>query len=181
MRKKNISFKLMAYPFFSSTITSLAGIYLLKTTPEEWMRRALGAILFLLSLYFIFLSNRIRIARRRANGLIAGSVSGLLSGLFNLGGPPMVVYFLSAAEDKMQYHATMQCYFAFNGAVIVFLHAWMGDYSTEVLRLSAVSLVGIAVGCLIGYALFRRISMKTIRRAVYGFMMIFGLYLLIAG
>lgn len=179
--RKHISFKLMFYPFLSSTVTSLLGIYLLTTAPDEWMRRALGGILFLLSLYFVFFSERTRIAQTRSNGLIAGAVSGLLSGLFNLGGPPMVVYFLSAAEDKLQYHATLQCYFAVNGAVVLLLHALMGDYNSEVIRFSAVSLAGIAGGCLAGYSLFRRISMNMIRKSVYGFMMIFGIYLLITG
>lgn len=179
--RKHINFKLMIYPFLSSTVTSLAGIYLLVTAPDEWMRRALGGILFLLSLYFIFFSSRIQIAQTRKNGLVAGAVSGLLSGLFNLGGPPMVVYFLSAAEDKMQYHATLQCYFAVNGAVVLLFHALMGDYNPQVLRLSAVSLAGVAAGCLAGYSLFRKMTMSMIRKSVYAFMMVFGIYLMIAG
>ncbi|WP_411676072.1 sulfite exporter TauE/SafE family protein [Caproicibacter sp.] len=179
--RRQINLKLMLYPFLSSTATSLAGIVLLMATPDVWMRRALGGVLFLLSLYFIFFSSRLRIARSRKNGLIAGAVSGLMSGLFNLGGPPMVVYFLSAAEDKLEYHATLQCYFAANGILILLLHALIGDYNPEVFRFSSVSLAGAAVGCLAGYALFRRMTMNMIRRLVYFFMAAFGIYLLLGG
>ena len=97
--RKHINFKLMLYPFLSSTAASLAGIFLLVAAPDAWMRRALGGVLFLLSLYFIFFSSRLRIAQTRKNGLLAGEVSGLLSGLFNLGGLFSVAVLIVAAPQ----------------------------------------------------------------------------------
>ncbi|MFU0831422.1 MAG: sulfite exporter TauE/SafE family protein [Oscillospiraceae bacterium] len=179
--RKHIHLKLLFWPLISSTVTSFAGVFLLANTSETWIRHILGLVLFCLSLYFIFLSNKIHISQTPANGLIAGTVSGIFNGLFNLGGPPMVVYFISAADDKMQYHATMQCYFAINGVIVLFSHAVMGDFNMQVMQCSGMLLIGVAIGCLAGFALFRRISADVMRRLVYGCMMILGIYLLIAG
>ena len=179
--RKHINFKLMLYPLVSSTVTSLAGVFALIASPDAVMRRVLGLVLVLLSAYFIFCSGRIQISQTPANGLIAGAVSGFLSGLFNLGGPPMVVYYLSAADDKLEYNATLQCYFAINGCIVVLFHVLAGNVDLQIMQYSALSLVGVAAGTLGGCALFQRISLLWIRRLVYGFMLAFGIYLLIWG
>jgi uncharacterized protein len=179
--RKHVHMKLLLWPLISATVTGLAGVFLLTNTSETWMRHILGLVLFGLSLYFIFFSSKIHISQSPANGLIAGSVSGLFNGLFNLGGPPMVVYFISATDDKMQYHATMQYYFAINGVIILLSHAVIGDFNIQVVQCSAVLLAGIAVGSVAGFALFRQIPVTVMRRLVYGVMMILGIYLLIAG
>lgn len=179
--RKHIHLKLLFWPLISSTVTSFAGVFLLANTSETWIRHILGLVLFCLSLYFIFLSDKMHISQTPTNGLIAGTVSGIFSGLFNLGGPPMVVYFISAADDKLQYHATMQCYFAINCVIVLLSHVIMGNFNIEVVQCSAMLLVGIAIGSFAGFALFRRISASVMRRLVYGCMMLLGIYLLIAG
>lgn len=145
------------------------------------LQRLLGVTLILLSACFIRYSGQIHIPQTPTNGLIAGAVSGIFSGLFNLGGPPMVLYYLSAAEDKMEYNATLQCYFALNGTVVLLSHLLMGNLNAQTARYSAVALIGMAAGTLSGYALFQKVSLQTIRRLVYGFMLLFGCYLLIHG
>jgi uncharacterized protein len=179
--RKSINFRLMLYPLISSTLTSLAGIFVMMASSDAFMRRILGIVLLLLSVLFIFFCNRIRIAQKPLNGLIAGAASGFLSGLFNLGGPPMAVYFLSAAEDKIEYNATLQCYFSVNGAVVLILHLVMGNFNMQIAHYSLVALAGVAVGTIAGYYIFKKLSFEFIRKSVYGFMMVFGVYLLTAG
>ncbi len=179
--RRHINFKGMLYPLISSTVTSLIGVYVMVRASDAVMLRALGLLLVLLSVYFIFYGSRISIAQTPRNGLIAGAVSGLCSGLFNLGGPPMVIYCLSSAADKNEYSATLQFYFAINGSIVILLHLLAGNIDLQIMQFSAMSLVGVAAGTLGGYALFQKISLLWIRRLVYGFMLLFGLYLLIWG
>ena len=179
--RKYINFKLMLYPFLSSTVISPIGIFAMLKGSDRLMQHILGLVLILLSACFIFYGGKIHIPQTPLNGLIAGVVSGLLSGLFNLGGPPMVIYYLSATEDKMEYNATLQCYFALNGAVVIALHILMGNFSLQIATYSAVALIGVTAGTLAGYALFRKISLQMVRKSVYVFMLLFGFYLLIFG
>lgn len=179
--RKHINFKRVLYPFLSSTVTSLVGVFVMLRDTGGIMQHLLGLVLILLSVCFSRYSSRIHIPQTPANGLIAGTVSGILSGLFNLGGPPMVIYYLSAAEDKMEYNATLQCYFTLNGTVVLLSHILMGNFSPQTARYSVLAFIGMAAGTLSGYALFKKVSLQTIRRLVYGFMLFFGLYLLLHG
>ncbi|WP_101911223.1 sulfite exporter TauE/SafE family protein [Marasmitruncus massiliensis] len=179
--RRQINFKLMLYPLISSTITSLAGVAVMMSSPDGFMRRILGLILILLSIYFIFFNQKIRVRQTPVNGLIIGSVSGILSGLFNMGGPPMVIYFLSTTDDKMEYNATLQCYFALNGSLVLILHLLMGNFNVQIAQYCGVSLIGIVLGAFIGFKIFKRITFPVIRKVVYGLMVVFGFYLLIAG
>lgn len=179
--RKHINFKRMLYPFLSSTVTSLAGVFVMLRNSGGILQRLLGMTLIFLSACFIRYGDRIRIPQTPGNGLIAGAVSGILSGLFNLGGPPMVLYYLSAAEDKMEYNATLQCYFALNGTVVLLSHLLMGNLTLQTVRYSAAAMIGMVAGTLSGYALFQKVSLQAIRRLVYVFMLLFGCYLLVHG
>ncbi len=177
--RKQINFKLVLYPLISSTVTSLAGVAFMMSSPDNLMRRILGLILILLSVYFVFFNQKIRVMQTPVNGLIIGSVSGILSGLFNMGGPPMVIYFLSATDDKMEYNATLQCYFALNGSLVFILHLLVGNFNAQIAQYCGVSLVGIAFGSFIGFKIFKKIAFPIIRKIIYGVMAVFGFYLLV--
>ena len=179
--RKHINFKLMLLPLISSSLTSLVGVFTLMYSSETIMRQILGLVLILMSLFLIFFSERIKIAQTPVNGIIAGAVSGFLSGLFNLGGPPMVVYFLSTTEDKMEYNATLQCYFALSSVFVLISHIFLGNVNTEVLQHSGMAFIGIVPGMFAGFRLFKMFSFQRIRKIVYGFMVIFGLYLFFLG
>lgn len=179
--RKHINYKLMLYPLISSTVTSLIGVAVMMAIADAIMRRVLGLVLVLLSIFFIFFNDKIHFRQTPVNGLIAGSVSGILSGLFNMGGPPMVVYFLSVTENKMEYNATLQCYFTLNGGLVLLLHLLMGNFNPQIAQYCGVSVLGVALGTFAGFALFKKLPFSVIRKAVYGFMTVFGLYLLIFG
>lgn len=176
-----INYKLILYPFMSSTLTSFIGIFTLESVADTVVRRILGLVFIMTSLFMIFFNNKVRFSKKPVNGLLAGAASGFLSGLFNLGGPPMAVYFLAVTENKMEYNSTLQCYFALNGFIVLILHIFMGDFNAQITIYSLLSLAGVVVGTLSGYILFRKISMNVIRKSIYSFMMIFGIYLLISG
>lgn len=179
--RKSINAKLMLYPLLTSTITSVLGIFALETVSDAVVRRILGAILILTAVFLIVFSKRIHLSASPVNGLIVGALSGFLSGLFNLGGPPMVVYFMSVTDDKLEFNATLQYYFTINGVLILFLHLLSGHFTTIVLQFSIIALAAVMVGAVLGYALFKKMTFSAIRRAINGFMVVFGIYLLIRG
>ncbi len=46
----------------------------------------LGVVLIVLSIYFLFFNNRIKMKPTIANGFLAGAIGGMLNGLFSTGG-----------------------------------------------------------------------------------------------
>lgn len=179
--RRYINFKLMLFPLIASILTSLLGVFALTAGSDTLMRRILGFVLILTSIFLILFSGRFMIRQTPVNGALAGAVSGFLNGLFNLGGPPMVMYLLSASEDKMEYNASLQFYFACNSVVVLISHLVLGNLNAANLSVSGIVLAGLLVGVFVGFRLFEKLSMSLIRKIIYGFMVAFGSYLILAG
>lgn len=179
--RRHINYKLFVYPLITATVTGVLGVFILVLSGEELLRRVLGAVLFLLSVYFFFFSGKIKIKPGPAKGLVAGTLSGLLGGMFNIGGPPVVVYFLSSIEDKMEYNATLQFYFTLSGISILGMHLLMHNFNSADLGYSVAAAVGMALGVVIGSLVFKKISIRLIKAIVYLFMAAFGVLLLVFG
>lgn len=179
--RKYIVWKQLIWPGVASLVFNWIGLQVLQHSGETFLRRVLGAVLILLAVYFIFFSERIRIRPTTKNAILAGSVSGFTGGLFSLGGPPIVAYYLSALEDKRQYTATTQMFFIISMAELIGMHLLLGNITGQILRISLIVVVGVAAGTGCGLALFKRLNLPTIKKLVYGFMMFMGLYILATG
>ncbi|OLN30786.1 sulfite exporter TauE/SafE family protein [Desulfosporosinus metallidurans] len=179
--RKHINLKMLIFPTISSFITGTLGVFLLVSSGDAILRRALGGVLFLMSLYFFLFSERIKIKPTPAKGLLAGAISGILNGLFNVGGPPMVVYFLSSTDDKLEYNATIQFYFSLSSISVLGMHLAMGNFSLDIAKFSLAATGGLVLGIFAGMYLFKKFSINTIKKAVYQSMAVFGLMLLIFG
>ncbi len=175
---KHINFKLLIYPLITSFITSTLGVATLMSSAENLLRRILGGVLIILAAYFLFYSDKIKIKPSIINGLIAGGISGFFAGLMSIGGPPIAAYFLSVTDDKMEYNATLQFYFFLSSVYLFFIHLLLGNITGEVVKYSFVGIIGVAVGTIVGLKLFKKLSLNIIKKIVYIFMMIVGLFML---
>ena len=175
---RHIDFKLLLPPLAVSTLFSFFGINTLMSLSDAVLQRILGVALLALAGYFVFFSSRVHLRPTATNGMIAGMISGFSGGLFNIGGPPIVAYYLSITDDKNKYNATLQAYFTLSTASIFAIHLARGNVTAQMLPAGAAALVGTALGTAVGFAIFQRLPMKSIKTFVYGFMVIAGCYLL---
>lgn len=86
----------IVFPAVTNMITSTVCVTYGENVPNSILKMALGIFLMLLSAYFMFFANGIKIQYSSKNGLIAGALGGLMSSLFGAGGPPVSLYFSSA-------------------------------------------------------------------------------------
>lgn len=176
---RHINLKLLLPPLISSTLFSFLGVSTLMTLSDRTMKQILGVALLLLAVYFVFFSHKVKLKPSLTVGLLAGVVSGFFGGLFNIGGPPMVAYFLSVTDDKMEYNASLQAYFAVTTITIFAFHLFMGNVTVGMLPLGCAALAGTVAGTLSGMSVFRRLSIDGVKRIVYAFMVVAGIYMLI--
>ena len=179
--RKYIVWKQLVIPSIAAMIMNWVGVQILLNSGETFLRRILGAALMLLALYFIFFSAKLKIRPTMRNAVLAGCISGVTAGMFSLGGPPIVAYYISALEDKREYSATTQMFFIINSLNLVVMHLFMGNITGTVVKVSLLVMLGVAVGTACGLALFKRLNLPMIKKLVYAFMMIMGLYILITG
>ncbi|HUV09215.1 MAG TPA: sulfite exporter TauE/SafE family protein [Spirochaetia bacterium] len=172
--RKHINLRLIALPLGASMVGRIIGVFFLMHIDVNIFRLMWGIILILFSVYFAFFNQRIRIRPTIANGLVAGGLSGLVGGMFNTGGPPMVIYFFSCGTNKQEYSAALQFSFAVGSMVNFVMHIIYGNIDGYVLRFVAVALTAALAGSWIGLHLFEKISKELLIRLIYALMVVMG-------
>lgn len=177
--RKHINYKLMIIPFFSSMVGSTIGVSILMAQEDDNLKKFLGIVLILLGLYFAFYSDKVKIKATISNSVIFGFISGFSGGLFNIGGPAMVIYLLTASKDKLEYNATLQANFALSIIYTFILHLYYGNVTLAALGYSAASTIGLVVGASIGLKIFHKLPQERLKKVIYTFIMIMGIVLLL--
>lgn len=175
--KGKVRWSVILWPFLSYVPVSFIMVRIVAADPSGIMQRLLGGALILLACYFIFLQGKLRIPMGPASGLGIGILSGVLGGLFCMSGVPMALYMLSL-DEKEEYLATIQSFFALVAIYSCFLHGFSGFYTPVVLRLLLPGLAAAFLGTLLGKLLFDRINQDGIKKLIYAFMLISGVYYL---
>jgi len=167
------------YPILLTFIAvSAVAICLLTRIQETSLRRILGIVLILISLYFAFFSGKIRIRTTLPWQIGAGSISGLMGGFFGMQGPPAVLYFISSEPDKNHYMAMVQTYFLIGNAMMTIVRASNGFLTATVGRNYIFCIVAVGIGTLLGSWAFRHIPGKIFPYVVYGYICISGIIIL---
>lgn len=172
--RRHIRWKLLLTPMLAYFVVSIAAVRVAVGLDNTLMKRILGAFLLALSGYFIFIAKRVRMRASVHNGLIAGAVGGVMSGMFATGGPPASLYFSATTETKEDYLATIQAYFMITNFYVVALRVLNGAVDGGVVRAVGVGLAGLLLGNWLGELVFKRVDVDFIRKAIYVMMALSG-------
>lgn len=166
-RRKNIDLRQILPPIALYTVCSLVVINLLGNMDLHILTAVFGGFLVLLAVYFLFLAKRVNLKPHPAAGMLCSAFSGCCAGAFTVGGPMMALYFVAIARDKDTYVANMQFLFATTNAINVVMRAARGLYSAPYFPITAVGVIFVLAGMLIGSALSKRMSGDVARQVVY--------------
>ncbi|MGI6083833.1 MAG: sulfite exporter TauE/SafE family protein [Acetivibrionales bacterium] len=174
-------YKAVWVPFIFATAGTIISLLFVKNTSMIIYKRMLGVFLFLLSIWFTFISEKVKIKPSTKNGVVAGTLSGVFNGLFTLNGPPMVLYYLAAIDDTDVYRSTSQYYFFLINTVSVISRAATGTLHLEHWKHLLAGALVIPIGVFIGLKLVDKINKQTIKKIIYIFLAMSGLYIAITG
>jgi uncharacterized protein len=140
------------------------GTWVLKTGDTltlRWLIAALtaGMLALLLSGW------RFQGQPHRALTIGVGSISGLFSGIAQIGGPPVVAYWLGGQASPTVMRASTFLYFALGSAITMVSYGVGGLITPVVLKLSMFVLPTFALGLWAGNHMFGWASEATFRRA----------------
>jgi len=135
-----------------------------------------------LSVYFFAFSKKIKLKPTTPAALGAGAVSGVMSGLFAMGGPPMVLYFVSTNSDSTDdYLGTIQAFFAASNVISTTVRASKGLFTGEVFIMLIPAVAGMLIGNLAGKKVYSRLKPDAVKKCVYAFMAVSGVITLAMG
>lgn len=175
---KDVKFKIILPLLAGYFVASVWSIRYASSQSEGLMMRLLGVVLVLVSIYFIFFSGKLRVRPTFINGVIAGTLGGIGAGMFGIGGPPVVIYLMSATEDKNEYRACSLMYFSIGSWYASSVRWINGIVTMQTVQWWLLAVAALCVGTWAGNRLFDKINAKTLRYLVYGFMAISGLTML---
>lgn len=177
--RKHITIKKLLIPLIPYCSISWLAMIFVKRADSRILLIMLGAALCGMSIYFSFFSGKIKIRPTVKNALISGSIGGILSGLFSMGGPPMVVYFLGCTETNDEYLADIQLFFVISNTVSTVGRIVNGFVTDRVAWLLIPSAAAMMAANYIGAKVYKRISAEGLRRVAYTVVGISGLLTII--
>lgn len=176
---KFVNWKIFIIPALLSLIGNYFGLVGILSIDNDLGIKFLGILLVMLSLYFFFFSNRITIPNNHISASITGALSGLMGGFFNIPGPPVVLYYSVATKTKEEYMGTLQMFFSV-GVILKIVYLFLNhDISKETISYLPFLAVAALAGTLIGNFVFKKISVRHIKNAIYIVMALSGIYYVI--
>ncbi|MCQ2147383.1 MAG: sulfite exporter TauE/SafE family protein [Bacteroidales bacterium] len=161
-------------------IISAIAIFTLKRLDDVVLRKILGVILVLISIYFTFFSGKIHLKTTLPYQIGAGTISGFMGGFFGMQGPPAVLYFVSSEPDKDHYLAMMQHYLLL-GNIMMTCVRWKHGFVTPTVGLSYLyGIGGVIIGANLGSWVFKRIPNKYFKYVVYGYIAVAGIIIFVS-
>ena len=159
--------------------TSFFAVSMVRMIDSAVLKKALGVILIGVSLYFIFLRQRIKPRATRAAQIGLGSLSGSMGGFCGMQGPPAVLYFLAACPTKEQYIALTQVYFLLGNMAMTVFRGSNGMLTSQVGTAFGFGIVAVIAGTWLGAKVFNAISRDTLQRIVYVYIGVSGIVALL--
>ncbi len=155
------------------------GAMLLSTAEPRIMLTVLGWFLVAVGLLFIKLPPDGRFKPRAIAAPPTGLISGLLTGLFGTGGPPLIVWYHLSAVGKSAFRANLMTIFLLMSFVRVPSYVATGLVTGPRLWSSLLVMPAVLLGGWIGHRLHVQISERTFRRLVSLLLVVLGAVLLI--
>lgn len=142
------------------------GSWLLKHGDPTLLLTFLGGFLFVVGLAFCLSPTDRKVSWPRWAAAPVGLSSGLLTGLFGTGGPPLVLYYQLAGAEKAAFRGNLMAIFLLMTVIRVPSYAGVGLITTERLWSSLLVLPAVGLGAWLGNRLHLRVAEATFRRLV---------------
>lgn len=155
------------------------GTWILRTSDPRMILTILGWFLVVVGLAFLRLPAG---GRRTPPGWLAGPtgvVSGLLTGLFGTGGPPLIVWYHLSSAGKAAFRSNLMTIFLLMTFVRVPSYVVGGLVTAPRLWSTLAVLPAVLFGAWLGHRLHIRVSESTFRILVSGMLVVLGLVQLI--
>lgn len=154
-------------PTLFCTLGNVAAVYWSQGADMRLLALGFGLFLTAMAIFFLAFSKRLKLRETVPTAVLCGSLSGVGSGLFALGGPIMTLYIVSVTEDHKEMIAYSQFIFSFTGAMATAARINAGTYGLELIPITLVGIAGINAGKYIGLRFAERIDKERFKKLVY--------------
>lgn len=159
--------------WLASAMAAPLGVLLLNYADSTLMLHLLGLLLVGYAVYALLNLHLPPLTHPRW-ALGFGFASGLLSGMYNVGGPPLVIYGTCRQWSPLEFRGNIQGVFLLNSVIVLASHLLSRNVTPIVVQTYLAALPGVALGLVAGFALDRTIDAQVFRRIVYVLLVVLG-------
>lgn len=162
-----IQVKKVIWPAILYVAVSSISITFSTMVDQAVMKKVFGVFMILLSAYYLFLNKNQEKKLGLLTSMVFIAVSGACDGLFGIGGPLMVVYFLGQTSSKEEYLGSIQTMFLVNLVYGTFLRMYNHILTPLHLPYIGMGMVCILVGFVIANRIVDRLNGEKIKKITY--------------
>ena len=163
--RKDIDWYSLRWLLIGSFVGIPFGVYVLATIPPAPMRISISLMVLIASILLMR-----GFAWKRMPGIILILITGLACGMLNgaaaIGGPPVILFYLSSPAGVKTSRASIIAYFLGIDTLCLIMAAVQGLTTFQTLLLTAVCLVPLLLGITVGSRMFIKIDQASFRRHV---------------
>lgn len=151
----------------AAIIARIAAFFVLVTYGElPFMKQWLGFLLVGMVIYLLVSKRKTTspILMKPIVPIILGTLGGFIGGVFAIGGPFFVFYFMMLYEEKHKYNANLQVTVLVTSIFSIILHAFNGDLNSTFYLYSFIGIISTYLGTMIGLKWFEKLSANVIKK-----------------
>ena len=154
------------------------GVYVLSQFDERIALFMLGLVIAGYALYAL-IGLRLPELQHPLWAGLAGLISGMLSGAYNTGGPPAVIYGNCRRWSPQEFKSNLSGFFIMNSFTVVSTHFLSGNVTREVLHFFWWGLPAVVIGFLAGQSLDKWLNPDIFRKIVLVVLVVLGIRLML--
>lgn len=169
-------------PLLASAVVGIAaGTLVVTSISEEWLQRLIAVSMLAFAAAYVASSGiRLTSGTRRPWALAAGTMAGFTSAVAHAGGPPIVVYLMTAGLEPRRFVATSVAFFATINLIKVPGYLVAGLFDGALIRSTMWAWLLIPVGVGLGRLLVDRIDRTRFERITVALLVVGSIVLLVA-
>lgn len=165
--RRSVNLRFALPPTIIYTLMSVISIRFVKGLNLGLLNALFGVFLLLLAVWFFFFEGRVKVPSGTGSMAACSAFSGVLGGVFGVGGPTMALWFLAAADDRLVYLASLQVLFTASNILSTVTRAANGILTWDLVPPALAGMVGILAGQRLGMRYSDRLKPEYFRKGVY--------------
>ena len=143
-------------------------IFVSTSLPQKLLKICFGIFLILLSIYYLTASFRKKeVHMSKPVAIFFFAFSGMCSALFGIGGPLIILYFISELKEPKRYISTTQGFFGLTSTYNLIMRIIKGIIGIKQLPVIILGSLMIILGGLIGSKLINKIDQSKLKMTTY--------------
>lgn len=173
--RKKINRKYVAVPTLIYLVSSSICIRIASQVDLDGLKAVFGLLLVGLAVYFSFFSSRLKLEPNLRTAFLCAGISGITGGLFGIGGPLLVLYYLAISRDKEEYLGTVNLVFTVTESYSAIVRYFSGIISPDLLPWILSAFAAVLVGRYFGSMVIDRIDADIMKKCIYVLLALAGI------